>query len=103
VTIDKIFELISSLFPSYKALSFELWISKIPEGLLRIFKASEGVESNALDEVRAKYLPRLLKYHVLDLFFGIYNPRGSAVVGSKFIPIIFSLDQVVFTPLTKYL
>ncbi len=101
--IDKISESISSLFSSYKVLSLELRISKNSAELFEIFNASEDVENSVSDEVRFKYLPRLLKGHDLDPFAGTYTPGGLAVEGNNFIPMIFSFDQVVFTPLIKYL
>jgi hypothetical protein len=101
--IDKMSESISSLFSSYKILSLEFLISKNPADLFKNFNASEDVENSASDVVRFKYLPRLLKGHVLDSFAGTCTPGGITVEGNIFIPMIFSLDQVVFTPLIKYL
>ncbi len=101
--IDKMSESISSLFSSNKIVSLELRISKKPAEVFKIFYASEEVKNSVSAEVRFKYLPRLLKDHVFDSFTGTYTPGGLTVEGNNSIPIIFSLDQVVFTPLIKYL
>ncbi len=101
--IDKMSESISSLFSSNKMVSLELCISKNPAELFKISNASEEVENSGSDVVRFKYLPLLLKSHVLDSLAGTYTPGGLTVEGNNFIPMIFSFDQVVFTPLIKYL